>query len=188
MARRICRGVALTANRSGPSTALARTSKTAAQSMPSSLQGPPRHDEAGHLAAMDEKSFFSQCGTLAATKPPQQAERAYQAWPPRGRRRKARPPAPQKAPKGAAKKGPPPPSLSPTGVWALPPATACGQRRGRPTATPAHKTGGGARPPPHRRRRRPPLTSPSGHTARRGTPEKRQGSKVPGAPLRTAPP
>ena len=66
-------------------------------------------------------------------------------------------------------------------MWVLPPATAHGQRRGRLTATPAHETGGGARPPPHRRRRRPPPASPDADTRRdRGTPEKRQGSKVPG--------
>ena len=74
-------------------------------------------------------------------------------------------------------------------VWVLPPATAHGQRRGRLTATPAHETGGGARPPPHRRRRRPPLTSPDADTRRdRGTPEKRQGSKVPGRAPPHSPP
>ena len=54
----------------------------------------------------------------------------------------------------------------------------------------AHETDGGARPPPHRRRRRPPPASLGADTRRdRGTPEKRQGSKVPGrAPPRSPPP
>ena len=61
LARRICRGAALTASRSEPSTPLVRTSKAAAQSMPSSLQGPPRHDgEDGQHVRCPREPTFSQ--------------------------------------------------------------------------------------------------------------------------------